>query len=344
MPALADVDCRVHVAQMVRSAIRAIPFPLIQTCLTFRPGNATAFVAGLGTPSFVDFREQHLRLMAFVLKHRSERRPASVQDGLRHLGFCQAGRVHVADEDCPVLVNEACRNLVQVILAAVGNLGVNSLHPLLVVRALRYRKRWLKVAVETLRLDGFSIRHNCEALQAEIDADRRRTSALDARNLNRAVDVPVTFGILIEAACADPRAIRKLTRQPHVVPLLAKHKGAIFERDVAGVERDPSEGLPATPFQAALLVCAPGFFVLHAHALHRVRVQVQHGCCASRKATKIVPAGPFLAPLQGVLLRFVTEIPAQIDRARLPIQLGCMLVFHPELVSNKHIVDHITNT
>jgi hypothetical protein len=42
-----------------------------------------------------------------------------------------------------------------------------------------------------------------------------------------------------------------------------------------------------------------------------------------------------------MILRFVTEVEDDVDRPRLPIQLGCMLVFHPELVSNKHIVDRL---
>ena len=53
---------------------------------------------------------------------------------------------------------------------------------------------------------------------------------------------------------------------------------------------------------------------------------------------KRMPAGPFLAPLQGVLLTLLAKIPHGVDRSRLPVQLGNVLVFDPELVGKKHIV------
>ena len=124
MPALADVDCRVYVAQVMRSAVGAIPLPLIQACLAFRPGNASALVAGLGGETFIDNSEQYLMPNGLVLKHRSEGRPASIQDGFRHLGLCQTGGIHVADEYGAVLPNKARGKLVQVIFATVRDLGV----------------------------------------------------------------------------------------------------------------------------------------------------------------------------------------------------------------------------
>ena len=74
---------------------------------------------------FTGFLEPHACFIAFVLQHGSERRPPGVKHGLSHVCLGQAGRVHVANEDGPVLSSQVRRKLAQEIFPAVRDLGVD---------------------------------------------------------------------------------------------------------------------------------------------------------------------------------------------------------------------------
>jgi hypothetical protein len=121
MPRRKNVLGGVGITVVTYATFRASPFSYSKTYDTFRPrlGHCATSRAGLGGKHFVDFLEQHARAIAFVLKHYSEHRPACVQDGFRHFGLCKAHRVHVPNEDRPMLFGEPGAEFVQKVFPAV---------------------------------------------------------------------------------------------------------------------------------------------------------------------------------------------------------------------------------
>jgi hypothetical protein len=71
-----------------------------------------------------------------VVQHRFEGRPTGIQNGLRHLGFRQSGRIDIANHDQRILSGNSAGRLVQMVVATVFDLLVNRFHPSFVVSTL----------------------------------------------------------------------------------------------------------------------------------------------------------------------------------------------------------------
>lgn len=94
---------------------------------TFRTagGDFPAARARLGSPSFVGFKEHGPVPTGFVTELRPQHTPARIQDGLRHLGFCELGRADIAYDDQGVFAGYPRRRLVKLMFARVGDLGMD---------------------------------------------------------------------------------------------------------------------------------------------------------------------------------------------------------------------------
>ena len=105
------------------------------------------------------------------MQHGPERTPACIGHGLRSPALSECFRVHVAYEDCAVLLNEPARKFVQEIFPAIGELRVQRAHTRLLARSRRACESGLQVAVEMLRLDNTAAGQRCKVLQSEVDSD-----------------------------------------------------------------------------------------------------------------------------------------------------------------------------
>ena len=73
----------------------------------FRAAAYTARRTALGGMAFVDFFKPHACAIAFIPEHGSERGPPGVEHGLGHVRSGKGGRIHVADKDGGMVVDQA---------------------------------------------------------------------------------------------------------------------------------------------------------------------------------------------------------------------------------------------
>ena len=121
--------------------------------------------------------EPHACVIAPVLPHGLEGASTRIERGLGHAGLRERLRVDVADESRRALAHQPRRELVQEVLPAVGDLGVNRLDAVLVPRALGHGQRRLQVTVELLGLDFDPVRAGQRLLEAKAQIPRSRLTA-----------------------------------------------------------------------------------------------------------------------------------------------------------------------
>jgi hypothetical protein len=117
----------------------------------------------------------------------------------------------------------------------------------------------------------------------------------------------------------------------------AKPERLTIEKDVPGVVRHPAERLSTTVSEPALLLLLAGFGVLLANPLRRMSVQIQLFACTRSEAHHSRRRQPLISPrplrLEGMFLRVVAVVPNEIDRPRLPVEFGSMLISKAEFDS-----------
>src|SRR5215472_11462230 len=171
------------------------------------------------------------------------------------------------------------------------------------------------------------VRKRRQRLQAEVDADPLIGCLAGTLQLDWKVDVPSTASVLVEASGSNPDGGRKNIAQVHrLVSDAMETERLTVERDVAGVERHPAERVAVTEAEPPLLLLLAGFYILLAHPLNRVGMQIEFDagtCCRPRQAPV---SQPLLFPspprFEGVPPCLVAVIPDAIDRPRLPVQFG----------------------
>src|SRR5712675_593419 len=102
-----DILSCIHVTIMDRFANTASPSSYSKTFPALRAGAAVTHAAGLGGKRFVEFREPHACVLAFVQQHGSECAPARVEHRLGLSSLRESGGIHIADEDGAVACHQA---------------------------------------------------------------------------------------------------------------------------------------------------------------------------------------------------------------------------------------------
>src|ERR1700757_3821832 len=144
---------------------------------SFKPLGALARAADgalLGGVALVDLPEPSACVIALVLQHGSVAAPAGVVHALGEPRSSQLGGIHIADEDGRVLAHARRGVLVQEVLPAVGDLGVQRTHAVLLARALGAGDLRFQIAIEALRLDLVASAVGDEILESQVDADGAR--------------------------------------------------------------------------------------------------------------------------------------------------------------------------
>ena len=127
----------------------------------------------------------------------------------------------------------------QRIFAPIGDLGVKCADLPLAPTSLRFRKLWLKVAIERRLVKVWRVMCHRHCREAEIDPDNllsvRRRWTLD---LNDKVAIPAAARILVEAAGFDLAV--DIAVFPDMERLAAKQDGGAINGNILISERNPS--------------------------------------------------------------------------------------------------------
>jgi len=134
-----------------RSAFAASPCSYSSACDTLWATACRARRTDLGRKRFIDFSERDPCESAFIPEHRSKCRPPRIQHRLRVRCLREGRGLYVTDKDSAVLAHQSSGELVQGVLSAIGDFGVNRPHARLLMRALRARELRLQAAVELRR-------------------------------------------------------------------------------------------------------------------------------------------------------------------------------------------------
>lgn len=315
----------------------AYPSSLIQTCLTFRPGNASAFVAGLGGKSLVHFLEYCAMLNSLVRKHIPEGRPTSIINGLRHVGLGESCCINVANSYVVKLPNDARRELMVKIAPGVRDFAMNfgGLPPLF--RSLGNSQFFSKLKKMPWIVNFFSTGQRGEFLKAKIDSDTvRYISSRSFCYFNNNVEIPVPTRILGKITSILNLPLWKLTGIKNPIRLSVKTERITCLPDVCCLDRNPSEGLLTPIAQVWPPLDVPTFCVLLTYSVNGMRVKPQLFTAACGEVTQLEPAKPLLPPFESVLLCVIAEVPDVVNRSGLLVQLT-IKGFHAITISQDHI-------
>src|ERR1700688_1754050 len=145
-----DIVSCIDVTMMDRSAHSALPSSYSKIFPAYWAGAAFTHAAGLGGKRFIDFREPHACVSAFVQQHGSKCAPAGIEYRLGLSGLCQSGGIHVANEDSTVGLHQTGAQFVQEIFAPIRDLGVNRSGAVSMMGALCAGQGRFQVAVKAL--------------------------------------------------------------------------------------------------------------------------------------------------------------------------------------------------
>jgi hypothetical protein len=345
-----DILSCIDVTIMDRFARTALPSAYSKIFPAFGAGAAITHAAGLGGKRFIDFIEPHSCVIAFVPKHGSKRTPPRIEHGLRVSSLCKGASVHIADKNRTVVSDQSGAELMQEVLPAVRNLGVNRTGTGFLARPLCSSKLGLEVAIESL---GLNRRHvhvakGRELSQAEVNADARNRSIQDrfqGRSVTLAcqpssprhtdIQIPAPTGIFAEVTGTQFKVLQAKT--------IPEREPASREVDLAGavangsdLERNPSQRAARA---AAFAPSEPDFPVLPAASrvffcdlLHRLHGQIQGALPAGstfQKRPKIKAGQKAPFALEHLDRELVTVVEDRVDLAGQRGKPRSMLVFDP---------------
>jgi hypothetical protein len=181
-----DIVSCIDVTIMDRSAHSALPSSYSKIFPALRAGAAFTHAAGLGGKCFIDFREPHACVSAFVQQHGSKCAPARVEHRFGQSGLSQCGGIHVADEQGTVGLDQAGAQFVQEIFSSIRDLGMNRSRSISMAGALCANQDRFQVVVKTLGVDRRQrvITEGCKSLQPQIDS-QTRDRAIENRSNRR---------------------------------------------------------------------------------------------------------------------------------------------------------------
>lgn len=257
---------------MLSSTPRTYPVSLIQTCLTFRPSNASAFVAGLGGVTFVDSSTRTAVPSGFVFQHVLEATPSRVQHGLSHVGFGENRATYTANDNVAVRISNSARLDVQFVVAFIFYLAVNSIHAFFIIGALCYCQRIFLFTIEFVGLYFPPIGKCCKVLQTEIDTYRFIGSDREVFYLGLKSNIPPSVGFLNKAPGFEQ--FIEIAVTPETIPTFLECQAVAFQFNGAAYKRNPTERLTHISEFGARFVLVSGLCKLFADLRADVTVNV----------------------------------------------------------------------
>lgn len=276
MPERENVPCRVDIAVVSDTTLTG-PFSYSKPCDTSRPavGQCAATATGLGGVCLADFPEDDSCVSAFVGQHRFQLAPAGIEHGLGHIGFDEFLRADIAHHNQIAAFDQRAAELVQGILAPVGNPGVDGPDAGFLAGALSNGQGRLQIPVEAGVFKHGPIATGGYGFEPQVDTH----GVLPGRRLGLYIDhhieIPATTGIFSEATRAETvlaqaEAVPDLEEVSVVVDL------AILPARRAGIEWNPAQRTAHTtglaPVEPALAKLQAPSGVLLTHRLNGMTV------------------------------------------------------------------------
>ena len=328
-PDTENVPSRVDIAIVQCTAVRAFPMPHSERAHTFRAarGDRPASRTRSGSPSFVGHHEHRPVPSGLVPEHVSECRPGCVEHGFCHPSSGKLSGLHIADDDVSIITREPRRLLVQVMLAGVGDLGVDRAYAGLVSGALGDRQRSLILPEMLQRRYRLAVAGRRQVLQPKVDADCGASARQVVGYLHLEADIPAASRVFDERARSELAG--QLARLPECVGAPQHGDRIAPNLGAAGHERNPTQGPTSAETgpepRAAAGPLASGN-ELPNDGIHSVGVQPQIGRNARCKsvqfrATRPLTRKPCAMPALGFALCRDAEIPDLIAGDRVAAEM-----------------------
>jgi len=320
--------------------------PYAECVYTFRAavGDNPATRTHLGSESFVSLDINSAVPAGLIAELNTERGPASIRDGLSHLGLLEPGRVHIADNDDLILTRKFCAFNVEMVPSGVGDLCAYGCCAAFVLGALGFAESFFIFSVVPHSGNNGTITHGRQILQPKIYADNPASGRRDVGNLALKSDVPSSSGVLDKRACSD--VVRNFSGAPETkflsVPL---HNVAMDALTTAAAKRYPTQGT-ARAFARSKLRRAPVRVSrgrkYPANFADRFAADTQFSTCSCGQFGQVKMRRPArLSPSPPVTLRLPLDltavIPNKVHRAGMGFKpLPAVGILYPEFVGEDH--------
>jgi hypothetical protein len=320
-PDAENVQRRVDVAIVRRSAVRTLPAPYSKRAHAFRAahGNGPASRARLGTVSLVGFDVPRLPSGSFVAQHVSEARPARIVHGLGKPCSTQAGGVHIADDDQRVIGSNPRRLLMKMVPARIGDLRRYGADTLAVLGALGRSERDFVLPEYPRCRNLLAVAERGKVFQPDVNPDCASAPLEVVSNFGHECDVPAPSGVLNERS--DLEQALNVSGLPKAIAALPISHSAALKLNGALREGYPAKRPVAGAKARATAVSLPACHELANDRVHRVGMQVEQFARAGGQHRKIEVAGPACRSASSMAaLRFLlgsdAEVPNLIARPR----------------------------
>jgi hypothetical protein len=293
LPETKNVFCRINVTIMNRAATITLPVSYSQACDTFRAADASAFRAGLGSHSFVNFNKSRPVPSGFVRKLRFECSPSSIKYGFSHPRFDHLGRTYISDDDQFVFTSYPRRPFMKMMFSTVLNFGVDGCAAFLLASALSSRKLSGIFSYMARVVDNAAITQGRHGLEAEVNSNRAVPGREVIWNFARKANKPFSGSILNE--CSAFYVLRNTATLPEEKLALHEGDGPSVETNVSGDERHPAErsfGAAASAVLGVFSVLVPALDKLSADFVHCVTMDAQFCRGSGAKFHKIKVGWP----------------------------------------------------
>jgi hypothetical protein len=318
-----NIQSGVYITIMYSTASTAYPLPYSKVCDTFRPriGHSATTRTDLGGEAFFDFFIPRAMLNSLVRQLTTEDRPRRIEYGLGHLGLGKSCGIHIPHRNKIELSHDAMRELMQLIVTSIGNLGVYLRSKPLFVCSLRHAKTLFQSLIVVSVGDFFARRKSGKVFQAEINTHCRvYWTYWNFSDIYHDIQIPVAASIAAEVRTVPDFPFREISGIEYAKSVASEAKSAPLALEVSAFERNPCKALFATVAKVGSLVPLSRVGVLLAYRVHCTRVQTKQPSASRREHVQVEAARPFFVPLQCVLLRVVAVIPHKVYRAALSVQ------------------------
>lgn len=351
-PDLQDVSRRIYIPIMGCTTARTNPRPYSKRAHTFRAaaGNNPAARARLGSPSFVGLNIYSLPSGSLIPQHMSERRPASIQDRLCHLGFCKLRCAHVSNNDKSVLTHNLGRLFMKMMTARVGDFGVYRLSAGFISGPVRLAEIGFILPIMANGWDSFSRAKRREPLKAKINPNCTASCYDSYSHFILERDVPAPSRILDEgAALVSPF---DFTRLPNSEPPFEINDGCAVNGNCPGYKGYPSKrplGSIARTEARAFSMLISSSDKLTANRLDSIGMDAKVATGSCGKFDKVVCSWPKYTPATpSASLRFAlrgnAKIPDLIARYRVATKdLSSPFVLDSKFKSQKRHTKYMQN-
>lgn len=322
---LEDIFSSIDISIMYRITPTTNPDSYSKACDTFRPriGQSAATRTGLGCIAFVDLFKPCAMLNSLVTQFVPKGRPTSIQYGLGQARLSQSTRIHIANGNVVKPSHDAGAEFVLKVLSLVCNLGVNTLHALGFVSALRHSQSALRLAINTASFN--------------LLARGQGGKLFEPHHIDHDVQEPIAPTVVREIRPVFDLAIGKCATVEHPKGVSSKPKGISFAFELTTLQWHPAQVLSSAIAQIRSFPLRSRLGVLFTHGVDGTRVQPEFFGCTSGQLVQIKASVPLTAKAKGVLLAIIAVIPYVVHRTSLLVEQAAQ-GFHSVTINKNNTV------